>query len=63
MARKPYAKKRAQYLKKRARQYGAHEPPPQPEPHYRHYQPLVHKGRLSDAQLRALHSIVDDLGV
>jgi hypothetical protein len=63
MARKPYTQKRAQYLKKRARQYGSPEPPAEPQPRYRHYQPLVHRGRLTDAQLRALHCIADDLGV
>ena len=62
MARKPYTKKRAAYLKKRARQFAEQPQPVAMKPHYRrYYQPLVHQGRLSDAQCRALGSIVDDL--
>jgi hypothetical protein len=59
--RKGFEKKRAAYLKKRARQFTEHAPPAAMKPHYRRYQPLVHQGRLSDAQCRALGSIVDDL--
>lgn len=61
MKRKDYAKKRAQYLKKRARKFAGHSAPlsipmDRPRPH----QPLIHSGHVTPAQLRAIAAVTEN---